>query len=159
MRTYRSSGRASIIFMPYTQLTSYRFPGESMHTFLAEELSNFFSLRKWEAVIQKKLCQVSVSKCLWVSILFDDLLLVSFFIDLWLENVVCILVLGNVPYRSIFLCLGMMAFYSPWFTLSLMLLGPGFRQWYQTPYRKETEVPGHKQRVDMPRSTDGLIAY
>lgn len=63
-----------------------------------------------------------------VSILFDDLLLISIFIERWLENVVCIVVLCNLSYRLMFLCLCKVVFFSPCVAPSLILLGPGLRQ-------------------------------
>lgn len=113
-------------------LTSYRFPGESMHIFLAEELSDCFLSHEVESSHSEETVSglgfqilVSVNSFWWF--------VTNFFIELWLENIVCTTVLGNVSYRSIFLCLGTAALYSPCFTLLLMLLGPGFRQWSQTP--------------------------
>lgn len=93
------------------------------------------------------------------------LLLVSICIELWLENVVCIIIFPcNLSYGSIFVCLSKWLSIYPLFTLSLILypywvLVLGRDLWPCIKIKPKFKVQGHPKLVDAPRSTVGLIAY
>lgn len=108
------------------------------------------------AVIQMKLYQSSISKCMGFFNPFLSPLLVSIRIELQLECVVCIASLQFV-FCINFVCLSQWLF--TLFTLSLvcswvLIFGRGLRL-----CRKQTKVEGHLKLVDAPRSMVGLIDY